>query len=48
MIFIKFLKKIKFFITLKLRFLIEKTGYGISRTADYYSPLPIESELKKM
>lgn len=45
--FIKFLRRIKRNLTLTSRLLIEKMGYTISKTSDYYSPLPIESELKK-
>ena len=44
--FIKFLRRIKRNLTLTSRLLIEKMGYTISKTSDYYSPLPIESELK--
>ncbi len=47
MIIITLLKRLKRTLTFKIRFFIEWMGYSVSKTSDYYSPLPVESQLKK-
>lgn len=44
---LKLFKRFNFYRIGKTRQIFEKLGFNISRTSDYYSPLPTESKIKK-
>ena len=44
---LKLLRRFKSYTIRKTRQIVERLGFNISRTSDYYSPLPIESKIKK-